>query len=94
MKPIFRQNAAKVKQQYDNKNLKLNIPIGDANGIVMSVWMFAVKPTLVVCKGRIFLKVIFFGLISTTFEFSRQKDMPFFTKIDILPCQIWLKMKF
>jgi len=48
MKPIFRQNAAKVKQQYD-KNLKLNIPIGDANGIVMSVWMFAVKPTLVVC---------------------------------------------
>ena len=48
MKPIFRQNAAKVKLQYD-KNLKLNIPIGDANGIVMSVWMFAVKPTLVVC---------------------------------------------
>ena len=49
MKPIFRQNAAKVKQQYDNKNLKLNIPIGDANGIIVSVWMFAVKPTLVVC---------------------------------------------
>ena len=46
------------------------------------------------CKGGIFLKVKFFGLISTTFEFSRQKDMPFFNKIDILAGQIWLKLKF
>jgi len=44
--------------------------------------------------GGIFLKVSFFGLISTTFEFSRQNDMYFFTKIDFTACEIPLKVKF
>ena len=46
------------------------------------------------CKGEMFLKVDFFGVISTTFEFSRQNDIQFFAEIDISACQIWLKMKF
>ena len=37
---------------------------------------------------------VLFRLISTIFEVSRQNHMPFFTKIDISACQIWLKMKF
>ena len=45
-------------------------------------------------KGRNFLKVKLFGLISTTFEFSRQNDMHFSLKIDVSDGQIWLKLRF
>ena len=45
-------------------------------------------------KGEFFLKVNFRGLISTTFEFSRQNDMQIFTEIDVSACQIWLKLRF
>ena len=45
-------------------------------------------------KGEKVLKVNFLRRTSTTFEFSRQNDMQFFTKIVISVEQIWLKLKF
>ena len=45
-------------------------------------------------KGRILLKINFLGLISATFEFSRQNDKQFLAKIDISACQTWLKQIF
>ena len=51
-------------------------------------------------KNEVLLKVEFFqksdfnSLNLTTFEFSNQNNMQFYTKIDISACQLWSKMTF